>query len=72
LIYKIDTRTITGKALELLRKQTIRILKTGKIQADVAALLGVTRVSVGSWWRAYQANPENGLKVKKRGRKMGA
>lgn len=69
---KIDARTITGKALELLRKQAVRILKTGKTQADVAMLLGVTRVSVGVWWRAYQANPENGLKVKKRGRETGA
>jgi len=69
---KLDARTITGKALELLRKQAVRILKTGKTQADVAALLGVTRVSVGVWWRAYQANPENGLKVQKRGHEMGA
>ena len=69
---KIDARTITGKALELLRKQAIRFLKTGKTQADFAALLGVTRVSVGVRWRAYQANPGNGLKVKKRGCDMDA
>lgn len=69
---KIDARTITGKALELLRKQAIRICKTGKTQAEVAALLGVARLTVGIWWRAYQASPENGLKVKKRGREIGA
>jgi transposase len=69
---KIDARTITGKALELLRKQAIRICKTGKTQAEVAALLGIARLTVGIWWRAYQASPENGLKVKKRGREMGA
>jgi DNA invertase Pin-like site-specific DNA recombinase len=59
---KIDARTITGKALELLRKQAIRICKTGKTQAEVAALLGIARLTVGIWWRAYQASPENGLK----------
>ena len=62
---KIDARTITGKALELLRKQAIRICKTGKTQAEVAALLGMARLTVGIWWRAYQASPENGLNVKK-------
>jgi len=69
---KIDARTITGKALELLRKQAIRFLKTGKTQLEVATLLGIARVTVGIWWRAYNANPESGLKVKKRGREIGA
>ena len=45
---------------------------TGKIQADVAELLGVASLTVGIWWRAYKANPENGLKVKKRGREIDA
>jgi len=69
---KIDARTITGKALELLRKQAIRFLKTGKTQLEVATLLGIARVTVGIWWRAYNANPESGLKVKKRGREIDA
>lgn len=69
---KIDARTITGKALELLRKQAIRFIDTDKTQAEVAALLGIARVTVGIWWRAHKANPVNGLKVKKRGRVVGA
>jgi transposase len=69
---KIDARTITGKALQLLRTQTIRLLQTGKTQAEVAGLNGVSRFTVGKWWRAYQADPETGLKVKKRGRQKGA
>ena len=71
-IDKIDARTITGKALQLLRTQAIRLLQTGITQDEVARLIGVSRVSVGNWWRAYQANPETGLKVKKRGRQKGA
>ena len=69
---KIDARTITGKALQLLRTQTIRLLQTGKTQDEVAGLTGVSRFTVGKWWRAYQADPETGLKVKKRGRQKGA
>jgi transposase len=69
---KIDARTITGKALQLLRTQAMRLLQAGKTQQQVADLTGVSRVAVGNWWRAYQADPETGLNVKKRGRQKGA
>lgn len=68
---KIDARTITGPALELLRKQTIRLMQTGKTQDEVAELIGIHRLTVGKWWRSYQADSVTGLKVKKRGRKTG-
>lgn len=71
-IDKLDARTITGKALQLLRNQVIRLLLTGKTQGEVAALTGINRHTVGKWWRTYQANPEAGLKIKKRGRQKGA
>ena len=70
-IEKIDVRTITGKALQLLRSQTVKLLQSGKTQIEVSALTGIHRQTVGKWWRAYQAAAETGLKVKKRGRRKG-
>lgn len=68
---KIDARELTYEALELLRKQAIRLFKKGKSISEVAELLGIHRNTVGRWHKEYYIN-KKGFKVKKRGRKKGS
>jgi len=54
-----------------LRKQTIRLIKTGKTQQEIADNFGVHLNTVGSWWRNYQKEGKKALHVNKRGLKSG-
>jgi len=54
-----------------LRKQAIRLIKTGKTQQEIADNFGVHLNTVGSWWRNYQKEGKKALHVNKRGLKSG-
>jgi len=54
-----------------MRKQAIRLIKTGKTQQEIADNFGVHLNTVGSWWRNYQKEGEKALHVNKRGLKSG-
>lgn len=54
-----------------MRKQAIRLIKTGKTQQEIADNFGVHLNTVGGWWRNYQKEGKKALQVNKRGLKSG-
>lgn len=68
---KLDLRSSSKEVKEDIRKRTIRMLKQGKTQKEVALLLGVNKNSVCSWHISYKRYGSKGLKEKVRGHKKG-
>ena len=67
-----DARTLTTAAQEQLRKQAIRLRKRGETYKAIGAILGVHKHTAWKWWKKYQAEGAKGLKIKPRGRRVGA
>jgi transposase len=68
---KRDARNLTQQAQYELRRTCIKLLKDGKKQCDVAALLDVACQTVNRWWKSYQAGGMTALKPGQRGRTKG-
>ncbi len=68
---KEDARTLSLDALEQLRKQAVRLKKKGMSHTEVAEVVGVRRQTVSQWWKRYQSEGSNGLKLARRGIKKG-
>jgi len=66
-----DARSLPSVAQEDLRCKAVKAVLEGKIQVEVAKVLGVTRQAVGKWVRAYRKGGEKALKAKRRGRPKG-
>ena len=70
-LMKEDTRKLSARTLEQLRKQAIRLKKKGMTYTEIGELVGVRRQTVSEWWKSYQAEGAQGLKLSKRGVKTG-
>ena len=68
---KRDARKLSKEAQYELRCRCIRMLQSGKKQAEVTETLEVSRGSVGRWWRFFKREGIKGLQLKKRGRSRG-
>ncbi len=68
---KEDTRRLSLETQEQLRKQAIRLKKKGMSYTEVGELIGVRRQTVSEWWKNYQTQGTQGLKLSKRGVKQG-
>ena len=68
---KIDARSIGREAQQQLRRQAIRLRKSGRTHADIAEIVGVHPSTVRKWCKAYQREGAKGIELKKRGRKPG-
>lgn len=64
---KRDARTLGQQAQEEVRRQAVKLLKSGHTRVAVAAQLDVSRQHVGEWWRRYQEGGWAALKKRKRG-----
>jgi transposase len=64
---KEDGRKLTSEAQEQLRKQAIRLMKQGKKNVEIAAIIGAHRNSVSQWRKNYARDGAKGLASKKRG-----
>ena len=64
---KNDLRTLSEECRIEYKKQAIRLLKSGKKQKEVAAIIGVRPTTISAWNRQYKENGMVGLKEKKRG-----
>lgn len=67
-----DARSLTPAELEDRRKLAIKLRKTGKTYAQVAAIVGVHRNAVSKWCKMWEAGGAKALKVKSAGKPKGA
>jgi transposase len=66
-----DARQLSDDVLEALRLRAIRGCELGFTEADVAALLGVSRETVSRWWSAYTRHGPDALPGDRTGRPVG-
>jgi transposase len=67
---KTDARSLSGAALEDLRRRVVAaVVEQGLSKSAAARVFGVSRTSVYHWVGAYRQRGEAGLRPKRRGRK---
>jgi transposase len=66
-----DGRYLSIETQNYLRQQAIQLRKQAKPVGEIAAYLGVSRSTVGKWWRQYQRQGEAALIQQERGRRLG-
>ena len=69
---KIDARKLSLEKLELLRQQSIRLLKQGRKQVEVADILGVRAATISEWNRIYKTGGKKALTLKSPGPSKGS
>jgi len=69
---KIDIRKLAPAAREQLRETAVRLVGRGHTQTKVASELGIHRLIVGKWVRAYAIAGAQALKEPARGRPSGS
>ena len=67
-----DARTIDSAALYERRKQAIMLYNSGMTRLEIAPKVGVSRVTVGQWIKAWKEGGQAALKVKSSGRPKGS
>jgi transposase len=68
---KIDARTLTQEAQEALRKQIVRLRKTGRLNKEIADIVGVSEAHCSRVWSRYQKEGASAVAKGKRGRRHG-
>lgn len=68
---KRDARRLAPDVQSEVRRQSVRLIKSGMTQQEVADSLGVSRPNVTRWWGLYKQGGWNVLRVKRRGRRVG-
>ena len=64
---KIDARKLSLEKLELLRQQSVRLLKGGRKQVEVADILGVRAATISEWNRLFKTGGKKALTLKSPG-----
>ena len=64
-----DTRKESQKGQDGIRRKVMHAMLGGMKQVDAARIFGVSRTSIWTWMKAYEAMGEEGLGSQKRGRK---
>ena len=67
-----DARKLKPEVQQELRKQAIRLRKSGMKQKQIAEILSVYPTTVSKWCRAYKKEGVKAIRAKKRGRPDGA
>jgi transposase len=67
-----DTRSLNDDLLEALRLRALHACELGFAEADIAAILGVSRETVSRWWSAYADGGVDALPHQRRGRPVGS
>ena len=66
-----DARSLSSSAQEVLRRQAVRAVRSGKTQGEVATTFSVTRQAVANWLRAYRVGGRQALSARTKGRPKG-
>ncbi len=69
---KQDSRNLSQEVQDQLRKQAVRLRKTGMTYRRIAEIVGVNHNTVSRWWRMYESGGAKALKSKTRGRREGS
>lgn len=68
---KTDTRNLKPEVQQEIRRQAVRLHKTGRKTKEVAEIVGAHYVTVCKWIRIFKNEGSKGIQAKKRGRKVG-
>lgn len=69
---KIDARKLKPGVQQQLRNQAIRLRKAGKKYREIEEVLGISQTTICTWYKNYERKGSKGIKIKKRGRKLGS
>lgn len=61
-----DSRSLDQSAQEVLRQKAVKALISGKTQAEVSELFGVSMKAISNWWRTYRESGMSGLRKRSR------
>ena len=67
-----DTRKLKPEVQEQLRKQVIRLRKTGKPYKEIGEIVGIHPTNACKIYKAYEKGGTKAIKASKRGRKQGS
>lgn len=68
----IDTRKLKPEVQEQIRYQAIRLRIAGRKYKEIEQILGVSHTTVCAWYKTYEREGKQGIRAKKRGRKVGS
>lgn len=69
---KVDGRSHKPEVQQQLRNQAIRLRKSGRKYKEIAEIIGVHLGTVSRWCNIYKREGNTGVRIKKRGRKLGS
>jgi transposase len=68
----IDNRKLKPEVQEQLRKQVVRLRKSGKGFKEISEIVGIHRTNACKIFKAYEKDGPDAIKAKTRGRKKGS
>jgi len=69
---KRDARKLSTEAQQELRTLAVQLKESGKKYSEIAEIIKVHPTTICTWYKAYQKGGFEALKIKKRGRRIGA
>ena len=69
---KVDARSLKPEVQQQLRNQAIRLRRSGRKHKEIAEIVGVHLGTVCKWCKIYEREGAKGVRIKKRGRKLGS
>ena len=69
---KADARSLKPEVQQQLRNQAIRLRRSGRKYREIAEIIGVHLGTVCKWCKIYEREGIKGVRIKKRGRKLGS
>jgi transposase len=69
---KTDTRKLKPEVQEQLRRQVVRLRKSGKTYKEISEIVGIHLTNVCKIFKADEEKGQSAIKAKKRGRKTGS
>lgn len=68
----VDARSLNPEVQQQLRNQAIRLRRSGRTYQEIAEIVGVHLGTVCKWCTIYKREGAKGVRIKKRGRKLGS
>jgi transposase len=69
---KTDTRKLPSSVQYELRKQVVRLKQAGRSGREISEITGLSQEHISRVWRSFQKDGESAIKIKTRGRRLGA
>jgi transposase len=69
---KIDARKLSTESQQQIRNQAIRLRKAGRTYKEISEITCVHQTTIAKWYKVYERNGINAIRIKARGRRMGS